>query len=276
MAALETPPATLLPTAPSLPGSRWRLETIRSSFDFLDGYSLSGVWRLLRRHGRRLRGAAIQHYSPDPNYQKKVDRLCECLREAALAPGEIGLLFLDEMGDTRWPKAARDWAAVAPAPAPLAARAGPNNQPWRLAGALQAVSGQVTSLDGDIVGRAKIIELCERLAARYPRARQIDVVLDNWSMHKHPDVLAALALYPQIELVWLPTDAPWLNPIEKLWRWLLKDVLKLHRQAEDWAGRRQRVRAFLEQFAEGSQELLHYVGLLGEGRLAKSLKPAPS
>jgi transposase len=71
--------------------------------------------------------------------------------------------------------------------------------------------------------------------------------------------------------VWLPTYAPWLNPIEKLWRWLRQDMLKLHQRADDWRALRGRVRAFLEQFAGGSQRLLEYVGLLGNGQIARMI-----
>jgi putative transposase len=46
------------------------------------------------------------------------------------------------------------------------------------------------------------------------------VIQDNWNIHTHPEVLTALARYPRIKPVWLPTYAPWLNPIEKLWRWV--------------------------------------------------------
>jgi hypothetical protein len=46
-------------------------------------------------------------------------------------------------------------------------------------------------------------------------------------------------------------------------------VLKLHRLAEDWKAVRERVRAFLDQFQEGSQRLLEYVGLLGDGQVAQ-------
>ena len=73
------------------------------------------------------------------------------------------------------------------------------------------------------------------------------VILDNWPVHYHPDVLVALepqeASWPRrlsaswptaptaqararwgdlqlpIQLVSLPTYASWENPIEKLWRW---------------------------------------------------------
>ena len=94
------------------------------------------------------------------------------------------------------------------------------------------------------------------------------VIQDNWSIHSHPDVLATLETLPRLEPVWLPTYAPWLNPIEKLWRWL-----KQHRLAADWPALRQRVTAFLAQFAAGSDALLQYVGLLGDGKLAQACRP---
>jgi hypothetical protein len=43
---------------------------------------------------------------------------------------------------------------------------------------------------------------------------------------------------------------------------LKQEILHLHRQADDLQGLRQRVMAFLQQFASGSLSLLRYVGLL--------------
>ena len=137
--------------------------------------------------------------------------------------------------------------------------------------ALNAITGQVTYIDGYIVGRAKVIELYRRLVQTYPQAKKIYVVQDNWSIHTHPDVLEALQAYPQIQPVWLPTYAPWLNPIEKLWPWFQQDILKLHRLAGDKQELRQRVNDFLNQFVRGSSALLRYVGLLGEGQLAQTI-----
>jgi hypothetical protein len=61
---------------------------------------------------------------------------------------------------------------------------------------------------------------------------------------------------------------PWLNPIEKLWRGVRQDILKMHRWVEDWPQVKQQVRAFLDQFAHGSADPLRYVGLVGQGKLA--------
>ena len=61
-------------------------------------------------------------------------------------------------------------------------------------------------------------------------------------------------------------------PVEKLWRHKREQVLKLHRLAGDWQALRERVNAFLDQFAQGAELLLHYVGLLGQGKLAQALR----
>jgi hypothetical protein len=248
--------------------SRWTLSTIRANFDWLTGYTPSGVWRLLNRLGLRLRSARVQHFSPDPEYAAKVAHLEMALWEARRYPRSVAAVFLDEMGFSRWPDPGPDWGAATP----VADRRESKNGLWRLIGGLNALTGQVTYLDGYIVGRAKVAEFYEQLVAAYPRLRRLYVIQDNWSIHTHPDVLGALASWPLVEPVWLPTYAPWLNPIEKLWRWLRQDILKLHRWAEDWVGLRDRVRAFLEQFAYGSQRLREYVGLLGNGRLAQMIR----
>jgi len=247
--------------------NRWTLPTIRATFDWLADYTLSGVWRLLQRCGLRLRSARVQQYSPDPEYAAKVADLELCLWEARRYPEEVVAVFIDEMGYTRWPDPAPDWAGTAP----VADRQKANNGLWRLIGGLNALTGRVSHLDNYIVGRAKVIEFYEQLVADYPGVRRLYVIQDNWSIHRNPEVLQALAAWPQVEPVWLPTYAPWLNPIEKLWRWLRQDVLKLHRLAGDWKALRQRVRTFLDQFKDGSQRLLEYVGLLGNGQVARMI-----
>ena len=260
-----------MPDAPGKPApSRWTLRRIGAAFAWLTGYSLSGIWKVLRSYGIRVSAARVQAFSPDPQYLAKVEHLKQVLHTLAQASEEIEVVFVDQMGYGRWPEAAAEWTQEAPAPRRVAERFGSNERKWRLMGALNAHSGQVTSLDNYIVGRKQVIRFLRLLDATYPDAKRIYVVLDNWSIHRHPDVQQALQSLPRLELVWLPTYAPWLNPIEKLWRWVRHDVLSLHWQADDWDALQQRVHSFLEQFATGSQELLQYVGLLGEGLLAQA------
>jgi transposase len=261
-------------TASSPPPSRWTLRTIRVSVPAVADYSLSGVWRMLHRCRVRLRSARLQLYSPDPDYLPKVAWLERCLREAVRAPQAVALVFVDEMGYYRWPDAAPDWMLAAPAAPTLARRAGPTNRQQRLIGALNALTGRVDYRDNYRVGREQVIAFYRQLDRVYAGAERVYVVQDNWSIHHHADVQAALADLPRLEVIWLPTYAPWLNPIEKLWRWLRQDVLKLHRLADDWHMLRERVNAFLDQFAAGSHALLRYTGLSGDGHLAYVLRSA--
>ena len=251
--------------------SRWTLRTLRASLDWLEGYTLSGVYRVVSRCGLRLRSGRVQQYSPDPEYAEKVSHLSFCLQQVVRNRDKQELVFLDEMGYSRWPEAGSVWIQAPPGSIPVAS-CDENNQQWRIIGALNALTGQVCYLDNDIVGRAKVIEMYQKLTQVYPQAETLYVVQDNWSIHKHPDVLDALSELPQIAPVWLPTYAPWLNPIEKLWRWLRVDVFKMHRFASQWEEFRARVNGFLDQFATGSDDLLRYVGLKGDGLLANACK----
>ena len=249
--------------------SRGTRRTMRASGDWLTEYTGSGVWRRLRSVGLGVHTSCARLFRPEPDYRSKVRRLHRCLRDAARYPATVVALFLDEFGYPRWPEVAPAWGWETA----VAQRAG-NNQQWRTSGALNALTGQVHYLDGDIVGRQQVIQFSAHLARAYPEVDRLYVSQDNWDIHTHPDVLAALADSPRIKPVGLPTYAPWLNPIGKLWRWLRHDILKLPRWVEDWPRVKQRVHAFLDQFAQGSGALLRYVGLVGKGKLAPVINPS--
>jgi hypothetical protein len=266
---------TAKPGQADAPQNRWQLTSIRQAVPWLQSYTLSGVWYLLRRYGLKLRTASVQPYSPAPEYTSKVDHLLSALRQTAQAPARTVFLFMDQMGDYRWPEPGEGWCETAPTPAPHTDRQKSKQAQWRLIGVLNALTGQVNYLDGYIVGRAKVIALDEQIAIAYAWAERIFVAQDNWSIHKHEDVSSALTKFPTIQPVWLPTYSPWLNPrpggTRKLWRWLRHDILTGHRLAADWSLLRKRVNGFLDQFATGSQSLLRYTGLLGTGKLAKAI-----
>ena len=246
---------------------------MRASVPWLQHLSVSGVWRVLQHAGLHRRAARLRQYSPDPEYGAKEAHLLACLAEATGDPTTVALVFLDEMGYYRWPDAAAVWSPSAPQPPTRTEPAGANNKQWRVIGALNALTGQVDYLENYVVGRRQVIQFYRQLDQRYGQVARLYVVQDNWSIHQHPDVLAALTELPRIAPVWLPTYAPWLNPIEKLWRWLRQDQLYMHRLAQDWSVLRCRVNAFFDQFAAGSHALLRYVGLLGDGKLARALQP---
>lgn len=70
-----------------------------------------------------------------------------------------------------------------------------------------------------------VIECFEKLLEEYP-GKEIYVILDNWSAHKSHDVKVWNALHPRIHLVYLPSNASFLNKIERVFSFLSKDVLQ--------------------------------------------------
>jgi len=145
----------------------------------------------------------------------------------------------------------------------LARRSHRANTYHRVLGALNVVTGRVIFRLADKTDVKLLCAFLHQLRQEYPqREIKINVILDNWyRVHDHPDVQKT-AEKEGINLVYLPTYAPWLNAIEKLWRKAYQDVLHLHPYSDQWDELKERMRAFFEQFADGSPQLLRYVGLL--------------
>lgn len=131
----------------------------------------------------------------------------------------------------------------------------------RTVAALNAVTGQVTYRCASKMGAKELARWMFQLRQVYGPQARLFLVWDNWPVHYHWRVLEA-ASKAEIELLWLPTYAPWTNPIEKLWRQLHEEVLCLHRWAAQWEELKQRVEEFLHHLAQPSPQLLRYVGLL--------------
>lgn len=253
---------------------------------FLAQHSVSGIWRVLDALAiHDLRGR--DHIrSPDPQYQAKCAAVADCREQARRSAGCIVLLYQDEVTFYRQPTLARTYAAIGDQP--RAERSYRKNTPTRVAGAMNALTGQTCYRRRSSLGVAELVAFYQDLCAAYPHATRLYLVQDNWPVHFHPDLLVALeaqetvfplhqlswppepseqavrrwgTLHLPIQLVPLPTYASWLNPIEKLWRWLKQEVLHLHRLADDLDALRQQVDTFLDRFATGSDDLLRYVGL---------------
>lgn len=266
-------------------GSRWSLESLLSHCEWLQLHSRSGLCRLLKRVGIRYKRARDYLHSPDRDYAAKVAYIQHCWQLARDEPQRYILLYLDEFAFERQPTLSHAYEAQGQH-CPLAYRSQRSNTQCRGLGALNALTGQVLYLQRTHITTAVLSAFYAQMATAYPQADTIFVVQDNWPVHVHPDVLARLQaqrspFWPHVPDNWptqpsrravhdtlpiqfcfLPTYSPWLNPIEKLWRWVRQQVLHLHRLSDDWERLKQLVLDFIAQFHLGSLPLLHYVGLL--------------
>jgi DDE superfamily endonuclease len=268
------------PRAFGLDRTRWTLALLRQTCPDLKTYSPSGVWRLLRRHCIVLKRGRSAVRSPDPAYAAKRAAIAAALHAASASGGREVVLYLDEVTIARQPSVAAAYAPRGRRSQPRAHRSHHADTLTRIVGALDAATGQVHAERGSHIRVATLVRLLTRVVAAYPAGTQFTRICDNWPVHFHPDLWCALA--PQrtpfplpappnwpagpspdavrkwgeralpIQLLPLPTYASWLNPIEKLWRWLKQDVVHLHPWAADLPTLRTHLDAFLARFVPGS------------------------
>lgn len=258
-------------------------------------HSLPGLSQLLNRlqiHWKRAR----QHVrSPDPDYVQKLQDIRLLIQPTPGQLEPVVLVFEDEFTLYRHPSLAQAYekAGKAQARAELGYK---GNYTWRIAAALNLWTGQVVYQQARVMDVTRMILFYRKLCLAYP-GLSVYLLQDNWSIHYHPDLLAALQpqafpygvhvpsnwsrterkvehLQLPLHLLPLPTYASWTNPIEKLWRLLKQEVLHVHRYEDEWPALKQRIFAFLDQFSAGSKDLLHYVGLDDPKRLYQAIVPA--
>ncbi len=263
--------------------SRWTLALLRVSCAWLHLRTDGGLSQLLQRLRISYKRGRDYVHSPDSHYADKLAHIAQRRQRAQAEPEHYVFVYLDEFTYYRQPTVGYDYELMG-ASQPLAHHSHAKNAWFRIVAALNAFTGQVTYLQQSKITVATLGAFFGMLCDTYPQAQTIYVVMDNWPLHFHPDVLAYLQ--PQtfpwppyvpahwtasrqpartdlpIELLCLPTYAPWCNPIEKLWRWLNQQKLHLHRTSEDWPALKGDVAKALDRFKTASPQLLRYTGLL--------------
>lgn len=239
--------------------SRWTLKLIGEAVSWLRGRSLSCVWRTLQRLRIVYKRGREYVHSPDPDYALKLAYVEAARQQAQQQPEQIVLLYEDEITYYRRPTLARGYASVG-SREPKARLGHTTNKKRRIAGSLNALTGQFHAQQRTHLGVAQLIRYYQQLELIYPSAKTIYLVQDNWPVHRHPQLLNFF-LTSRIVPLFLPTYAPWTNPTEKVWLRLKQEVLHLHSFEDHWPALIQAVEHWFTQWLAPSFDLLHFVGL---------------
>jgi len=157
----------------------------------------------------------------------RLRRLAEIRALEASASGAEPVLYEDEVDIHLNPKIGRDWMlrgeqrrVVTPG----------KNAKFYLAGALDVRTGKLHTTGAAQKNAALFCDLLRQIAAAYPRARRIHLVVDNYGIHSARltnETLAALG--GRIVLHFLPPYCPDANRIERVWQDLHANVTRNHR-----------------------------------------------
>jgi transposase len=91
--------------------------------------------------------------------------------------------------------------------------------------ALEVATGRVTDACTDRHRHQEFLGFLMQVAAACPR-RELHVVVDNLSTHKHPAVRAWLERHPRVQLHVTPTSGSWLNLVEAFFSIITRQALR--------------------------------------------------
>ncbi len=182
----------------------------------------SRIRHYLHAHGYELLRPVLTVASPDPDYESKRARIEELQRQAER--GEIDLYYEDEIDLALLPTITRCWCKRGHQRKIETPR---KNQKRYGAGLIHWVSGKLYWATSDhkdnALFRSVLSQVLELAEGR--KRRKVYVIIDNYRIHFAKPVLALLAAHSdQIELVTLPTYSPQLNPVERFWKHLRRQV----------------------------------------------------
>jgi transposase len=187
--------------------------------------SRATVSRLLRRLGIR-RGRPkpfVKCPWPKERRDLRIERLRYLLLHARA--GEVWV-FEDEVDIHLNPKIGPDY--MLPGIQKRVETPGVNVKRY-VAGALNALTGQLTWVEGESKNSELFLRLVFQLGYDYPGARRIHLILDNYGIHKSQLVKSILARCDgKVRLHFLPPYCPDDNRIERVWEDLHADVTRNH------------------------------------------------
>jgi transposase len=182
--------------------------------------SRSGLIALLHRLGLEYHKPEVIPRKLDPDKQKafieSYDKLLNSLGN------DETVLFVDAVHPTH---AARPVGCWAPKQDNLAIEQTSGRERINIHGAINLESGQTRMIDVQTVDAVSTINLLEAVEALYPLMVLIHVFLDNARYH-HAKLVQEWLARPgcRIKLHFIPSYCPHLNPIERLWGLMHRNV----------------------------------------------------
>jgi transposase len=169
-------------------------------------------------------------------------------------------LFQDEASFYRQPSQGWLWSWVG-RKQPHMSWSHRSNTLVRAAGCLNAITGETHVLQAKQITVPRLIESYRQLLEAYPTALMIYLIQDNWPVHHHEKVRAFLAQHPRLQVLYLPTYAPRLNAVEKLWRWVRQALCHAHPFCDDFNEFKAQLQACFHQAAQLPGEMRRYCGM---------------
>jgi transposase len=92
--------------------------------------------------------------------------------------------------------------------------------------ALNYLDGRILSTTAPRHTNVEWLAFLKKLHRKTPPEMALHLIVDNYSTHKHPAVLAWLEKHPRVHVHFTPTGSSWMNLVERFFRQLTDDVIR--------------------------------------------------
>ena len=207
----------------------WTRELLIKTLQKLTGtrIALSTMSQALRKIRARRGRPKPTVACPWPEAEKQ-QRLAEIDAMIAQLPADEVAVYEDEVDIHLNPKIGQDWMVLGQQKEVLTPG---QNEKRYLAGAKDVRAGELITVEGNRKDSVLFILLLWELVQRYPRAKKIHVILDNYGIHSTKLVQACLDSPEghRLEFHFLPPYCPDHNKIERTWQDLHANVTRNHK-----------------------------------------------
>lgn len=176
------------------------------------GVSQATVSRIWRAHGLKPHRVKRFKLSTDPKYLEK-------LRDVVglyLNPPEKAVVFcVDEKSQIQALDRTQPGLPMKKGRAGTMTHDYKRNGTTTLFAALNVATGEVVGECMERHRHDEFLRFLKKLERQSAKDLSLEVIVDNYATHKHPDVLAWLATHPRVRLHFTPTSSSWLNLVER-------------------------------------------------------------
>ena len=176
------------------------------------GLSPATIGRIWRAHGLKPHLVKRFKLSTDPQFLEKLQDVVGLY----LNPPEKAVVFsVDEKSQIQALDRTQPGLPMKKGRAGTMTHDYKRNGTTTLFAALNVATGEVIGECMDRHRHDEFLIFLKRLDRETANGLDLEVILDNYATHKHPDVRAWLAKHPRVHLHFTPTSASWLNLVER-------------------------------------------------------------
>ena len=196
------------------------------------GISEASVRRIWRAHGLKPHRVRTFRLSRDPEFTEKLEDIVGLY----LNPPEHALvLCADEKSRIQALDRTQPGLPIKKGRCGTMTHDYKRNGTATLFAALDALEGQIISMCEDRHRHQEWLKFLRAIDYVVPADKQIHMIVDNYSTHKHARVERWLSRHPRFHMHFTPTGCSWLNMVERFFRDLTENRLRrgVFRSVED-------------------------------------------